>query len=117
MEINPYVRAVQDEASHALSAAGRGDYDPAWQFAKDRPGLILGIVVPLATILRFPWLISGAFGIVMRGLVFSTSVVSVLEHFLPPATKRDIADYLWRRMIASARSRKNANAKSKAKNK
>lgn len=112
-EVSPYVSAVQAEASAALTAARRGEWGPAWEFAKARPGLIMGVVMPLAAVLRFPWLVSGAFGLAVRAVMSSMYLLSMLNHFLPRETKRDIADYLWRRMIAAARARKNAKAKTK----
>ena len=73
----------------------------------------MGVVMPLAAVLRFPWLVSGAFGLAVRAVMSSMYLLSMLNHFLPRETKRDIADYLWRRMIAAARARKNAKAKTK----
>jgi len=58
--LREYVDTVRSEANTALTAARHGDFSFAWEFAKERRGLILSVVLPVAAALRFPWLISGA---------------------------------------------------------
>merc|ERR1719379_2012522 len=59
-EAEAYVKLVQDEAGHALSQAGKGDYSQAWAFVRRRRMLLIGILLPLAVVLRWPALILGA---------------------------------------------------------
>eukprot|EP00968_Pinguiococcus_pyrenoidosus_P003865 scaffold259_cov252-Pinguiococcus_pyrenoidosus.AAC.3 len=58
---------MQDDFGVAFSAAQRGDYAPAYDVVTRYRGVILGVVLPLAIVLRFPGLIVGA----LRGYVLS----------------------------------------------
>ena len=52
-----YAKEVQEDAEVAVTAANEGDWAPARGFAAKHKFLILGTLLPLALVLRYPPLI------------------------------------------------------------
>ncbi|GBG33480.1 DnaJ family protein [Hondaea fermentalgiana] len=73
--LKEYVEVVSSEASTAWEAARHGDFSFAKEFARERKGLILSAIVPLAIMLRFPGMLSTALRLLSVGaLVFLRNI-------------------------------------------
>jgi hypothetical protein len=53
-EIDAYLRQMQYEVGHAMAAAGKGNFGPAWSFAREHRAFLVGTIVPLALVTRVP---------------------------------------------------------------
>lgn len=53
-DIDEYLLRTQREFAHAMAAASSGNLGPARQFASDHRALLLGTIVPVVAVFRFP---------------------------------------------------------------
>jgi len=81
---------MQDDFGVAFSAAQRGDYAPAYDVVTRYRGVILGVVLPLAIVLRFPGLIVGA----LRGLA-----IGGLFLLRVPAIRNLVLRWVWQVIV------------------
>jgi len=89
--LREYVDTVRSEAATAWEAARHGDYSFAWDFAKERKGLIASVILPFALMLRFP----GALSYATRLL---TLFVVVFISNIPPRIAWAIMRDAWIRL-------------------
>ena len=82
-------------------AVGRQDWPQVWEIAKTNKGIIFGVVVPLLLVLRFP----AAVFAVGRIAVFAAE--GVLSVMLMQGKLTMAMNWLWRRIVAHARDKKN----------
>jgi hypothetical protein len=90
--LREYIDTVRSEATTALEAARHGDFSFAWEFAKERKGLVLSFLVPVAAILRFPALI----GVALR---FLALFAVVFLRNIPPQLAWQIARNVWLKVM------------------
>lgn len=86
--LQEYVETLSNDASTAVEAARHGDYSFAWSFVKERKGLILSALLPLALMLRFPGMLTAS--VRLLG-VFAI----VLLRNIPPSMAWSIARRAW----------------------
>lgn len=90
---------VQEEAEMVFEAAKAGDWNTVWASAKENAGFIIGVVVPLAVVFRFPaavFLALRAAGAVIpgiAGLLIRTGHAS------------SISRMIWSRVVKEARAK------------
>lgn len=91
---------IREEISFAYDAAKEGDWENVWNVVKANKGILIGIVVPAAVVLRFPW----AVALTLRtfwgisGFVFT----ALVQHGKVHAA----AAWLWQRMVAMSELQK-----------
>mmetsp|Transcript_17453 Transcript_17453/g.53439 ORF Transcript_17453/g.53439 Transcript_17453/m.53439 type:complete len:90 (+) Transcript_17453:511-780(+) len=85
---------MQHELEIAVTALRRGDWAPFWDFTARYQGVIIGVLVPVVLIFRFPGLIVAA----LRGLV-----VGGLFLLRIPAFRTLILRWVWRAMVNRSR--------------
>jgi hypothetical protein len=90
--LREYIDTVRSEATTAVEAARHGDFSFAWEFAKERKGLVLSFLVPVAAILRFPALI----GVALR---FVALFAIVFLRNIPPQLAWQIARNVWLKVM------------------
>ena len=69
-EIDEYLRQMQLEMGRALAVAVKGDFGPAWAFAREHRAFLIGTVVPLTLVLRFPALTASS----LRFIVYAAFI-------------------------------------------
>mmetsp|Transcript_4137 Transcript_4137/g.8967 ORF Transcript_4137/g.8967 Transcript_4137/m.8967 type:complete len:297 (-) Transcript_4137:537-1427(-) len=90
--LREYVEIVTSEAATAWEAARHGDFSFAKEFARERKGLILSAIVPLAIMLRFPGMLSASLRVLSVGaLVFLRNI--------PPNVAWNIMRNVWLRIV------------------
>ena len=95
-EYREYARVMQKDLEVSLSAAWRGDYSPAWDFVGRYRSVIVGVLLPLALVLRFPGLIVGALR--MGALV---GAYMMRDRYV----RQVVLNWLWRVLVRQARRR------------
>jgi len=53
-EIDAYVSQIRSEMQSAGSSAAKGEFGPAWAFAREHKALVLGTVIPITLFFRSP---------------------------------------------------------------
>merc|ERR1712139_273647 len=89
-EAENYVKVVVDEANFAAQQAKKGDWSEGKAFLQRRRNLLLGILLPLALVLRFPGLVFGALRVLAGGALFALR---------DPRLQRIIGSILWKRFV------------------
>ena len=95
-DLDVYAQEVKTEATVALDAAKNGDYNPAWEFAKKRRGLILAILLPTVFVLRFPGAVAAALRVLMVG------ALGLLQN---PMVRNLIIRAMWKQFIEGGKRR------------
>jgi len=95
-----YLTDIKEELHYAVDCVQHRDWNGLWELAKAHKGIIFGIVVPTALILRFPALIllAGRFG--YAGLAFLVTALIRSGHI---AT---VVHRLWRGIVQIAKARR-----------
>jgi hypothetical protein len=91
---------TKEEMEYALKAADNGDFKPLWGIASANKFIIIGVLVPVVAVFRFPALIAGVFRIVAP---FAGAVGAAL---IRSGHAPIVAAYLWRKMISIAKRRR-----------
>lgn len=92
-------RDVQDEVEMVLTAARAGDWKTVWESANENKGFIVGVLLPLAVVLRFP----AAVFLALRaaGAVVPWVIVPLVRTGHAAAVTR----MLWKRIVTEARAK------------
>ncbi|CAD7957105.1 unnamed protein product [Amoebophrya sp. A120] len=89
-----YDTLVQDVQNSYDTAIAKQSYEPFWDLAKRRKGLVLGIVVPSLLVFRFPWIalaatrVLGSVGMMLFQMVARN-----------PRLQAAVAAWLWKRIV------------------
>ena len=70
-EIDEYLKQMQLEMGRALATAVKGDFGAAWAFAREHRAFLIGTVVPLTLVLRFPALSASSLRLVGMAAVLA----------------------------------------------
>ena len=72
-EIDAYIQQIRQEMMSAgIAATTKGDFGPAWQFAREHKALVLGTVVPITLFFRSP--VFASWALRLLGPVFAISL-------------------------------------------
>lgn len=91
-----YVEDLGEEVQYAYDCLVRGDIRGVWDVVRVNSGLLAGVILPLALLLRFPGLVAVVVGF---GVRFSLVGLMWINR-LPWA-----ASWVWRRIVAMAAER------------
>lgn len=97
--IQGLVEDIQDEFTYAAECVQRGDWNEVWRIIKDNKGVILGFVLPVALIFRFPALV-----LLVGRLALAASQV-LLVGLLRQGNLPRVMHWVWKRIVAVAASR------------
>lgn len=102
--VRSYSEDLMTDISEAVKEADKGNFTPAYEVIRDNRGLILGIIVPVALVLRFPLLVTGAFR-VLFGLS-QLIIVAVIRSGHGPV----LLNWLWSILTRTAARRNKRGA-------
>ena len=97
-----YVDEIRAEANDAIARSQDGDLSGLWEFAKNRPGVVLSVVLPTALVFRAPVLVVGA----LRFAVGAPLVALRFATLLPPQAQFFILAHLWKLWVDGRRRRR-----------
>ena len=95
-----YYTETKEELDYAVKRADEGDFAPLWNIVDTNKFVILGVLVPVVAIFRFPALIGAAVRVVAP---FAWAFAAAL---LRSGHAPVLASYLWRKMIGLAKRRR-----------
>lgn len=90
---------VQEEVEMVLEAAKAGDWNSVWKSAKDNKGFIVGVLLPLAIVFRFP----AAVFLAIRAAAIA--IPYLLTPLLRFGYATMITKQIWRRIVTEARAK------------
>ena len=97
--LSHYITDVKDEVESVIDAAKARDWARVWEAVKANKGFLLGVVLPVAVLFRFPVLIVVA-------LRAATAVLPVIVLHLVRTGNAEIATrWLWGRIVTEARNK------------
>lgn len=102
---NEYITEMKEDFVYACEEANKGNWTPLYDTAKANSALILGIVVPIAIVLRMP----SAVALAMRFVLPIVSTVGM--GIIRSGNSGVFAAYLWRKLVEIARNRKKRKRK------
>ena len=94
--INSFIQDIQDEFTYTADCVSRGDWNEVWEITKNNKGVVLGVILPIALIFRFPWLI------ITVGRVLLAASQIILFSLLRQGTLPQVAHYIWKRIVQLA---------------
>jgi hypothetical protein len=97
---NDYIAETKSDFVYACKEADQNNWTPMYDIAKANSVLIVGVVVPLAIVIRMP----AAVGVAMRFLLPIASGVGVAV--IRSGNSAVFAAYLWKKLVEIARNRK-----------
>ena len=97
--INGFIQDIQDEFTYTADCISRGDWNEVWEITKNNKGIVLGVILPIALIFRFPWLI------ITVGRVLLAASQIILFSLLRQGTLPQVAHYIWKRIVQLALAR------------
>jgi hypothetical protein len=100
-----YTEEVLEELNFSLKAADAGDFKPLWNMAVANRFVILGVVVPIVAVLRFP----AAIGIAFRFV--APMATAVAYQLIRSGQAPLVAAYLWKKLISLAKRRRERTKK------
>lgn len=92
---------MREEFKMAIQAAYEGDFDHLWEIAKANKGVIFGVVVPTALVLRFPT----ATAAVLRGALVGAEALFI--YLLQSGRTKELSLMLWKQIIRNSESQIN----------
>ena len=103
--VSLYGNDVKEEIEVVIAAARNGEWNRVWQSAKENKGLLLGVLLPVAVIFRFP-------ALVFLALRTLASVVPILAIPLIRTGHFEVySRWLWGRIVERAKHKKAAAAR------
>lgn len=90
--VKEYMDILRNDASTAVEAAKHGDYSFAWQFVKEHRGVVVGVLAPIALMVRFPGLLA------LAARLTSLFVILFITN-LPPRIAWQLLRSAWLRLI------------------
>ena len=100
--LDRYIAEIRGEANDAINRSRDGDLSGLWSFAKNRPGVVLSVVLPAALLFRAPVLVVGA----LRFAVGAPLVALRFATMLPPQVQFFIFARLWQLWSSGAHKRR-----------
>ena len=97
---NDYITETKEDFVYACQEADRNNWTPMYDVAKANGAILLGIVVPVAVLLRMP----AAVAVAMRFIVPVISSIGV--GIIRSGNSGVFAAYLWKKIVEIARNRK-----------
>ena len=97
--IQGLIEDIQDEFNYAADCVQRGDWKEVGRVVKDNKGVILGFILPVALIFRFPALV-----LLVGRLALAASQV-LLVGLLRQGNLPQVMHWVWKRVVAVAASR------------
>jgi len=102
---NDYSAEVKEEFEYALKAADNGNFTPLWNIAVANKFVILGVIVPIVAIFRFPAAISAA-------VRFAAPIVTgIAYNLIRSGNAPVVARYLWSKLVSIAQRRRSRGKK------
>lgn len=102
---NEYITESKEDFVYACGEADKGNWTPMYDVAKANSVLILGVVVPIAIVLRMPSAVAVAMRVVLP--IVSTVGMGIIRS----GNSGVFAAYLWRKLVEIARNRKKRKRK------
>ena len=95
-----YLADTKEDFAYACKEADGSNWTPMYDLAKANSALIVGVVVPIAIVLRMP----AAVGVAIRFVIPILSSVGV--GIIRSGNSRVFAAYLWKKLVEIAHNRK-----------
>jgi hypothetical protein len=97
--VSHYTNDVKEEVENVIDAAKAREWERVWDSVKANKGFLLGVLLPVAVVFRFPVLMA----IALRAA--TTALPMIIVYLVRTGNAEVATRWLWRRIVAEARNK------------